>query len=198
MLRPNLAQDAPPTSITVGGAEFDIDVDFRVWIDVLNALRQFILHPTTAEHGLHNADVLMRLETAVFGRLIDAPVADVLRAVSEFARGYPEAPVSDGDGARAQLYSFDYDLNYILLAIQNQFHVDLSYRRKKPFHWWMFLLYFRALSGEHYILRLMEIRGYSGDDKELRRQAQRFALPRERTANDAANEAELKEIFYNS
>ena len=43
----------------------------------------------------------------------------------------------------------------------------------------------------------MEIRGYTGDDKEMRKQARRFALPIVRTANDDANEAELKDIFYN-
>ena len=46
------------------------------------------------------------------------------------------------------------------------------------------MLYFRALSGSHYILRLMEIRGYNGKDSEMKRQAQRFALPMEMTAED--------------
>ena len=197
MLRPNLAQDAPPTTITVGGAQYDIDVDYRVWIDVMHDLRDMIQHPTTPEHAMHNVRALLRIEMAVFGRPIEAPADDVLAEIAAFLRGYPEAPIGEGDGRRAQTYSFDYDLSYIILAIQNQFGVDLSYARSEPFHWWLFLLYFRALSGSHYILRLMEIRGYSGDDKDMRRQARRFALPTERTANDAANEAELKDIFYN-
>ena len=197
MLRPNLAQDAPPTRITVGGAAFDVNVDFRTWIGVMHDLRDLIIEPTTPEHFLHNAQVILNIETAVFGKPIDADVADVLHAISEFARGYPDAPMQGGDPARAQTYSFDYDLNYIALAIQNQFGVDLSYARTEPLHWWLFLAYFRALSGDHYILRLMQIRGYTGDDKEMRRQARMFALPIERTANDEANEAELDGIFYN-
>ena len=32
----------------------------------------------------------------------------------------------------------------------------------------------------------MEIRGYNGKDAELKRQAQRYALPREQTAEDQA------------
>ena len=48
------------------------------------------------------------------------------------------------------------------------------------------MLYFRALSGSHYILRLMEIRGYNGKDSEMKRQAQRFALPMEMTMEDQA------------
>lgn len=197
MLRPNLAQDAPPTQITVGGVAFDVNVDFRAWIGVMHDLRDLIIEPTTPEHFLHNAQVILNIETAVFGKPIDADVAEVLHAVSEFARGYPETPVQGGDPARVQTYSFDYDLNYIILAIQNQFGVDLSYTRTEPFHWWLFLAYFRALAGDHYILRLMQIRGYTGDDKEMRKQARQFALPIERTANDDANEAELDDIFYN-
>ena len=38
-MRPNLAQDAPPTSITIGGRDYDCNVDFLVWIDVLRLLR---------------------------------------------------------------------------------------------------------------------------------------------------------------
>ena len=197
MLRPNLAQDAPPTQITAGGVAFDVNVDFRVWIGVMHDLRDLIIEPATPEHYLHNAQMIMNIETAVFGKMIDADVADALRAVAGFARGYPTAPVQGGDPARAQTYSFEYDLNHIVLAVQNQFGVDLSYARTEPFHWWLFLAYFRALAGDHYLLRLMQIRGYTGDDKEMRRQARQFALPIEHTANDDANEAELDGIFYN-
>lgn len=197
MLRPNLAQDAPPTELIVGGKTFSINVDYRVWIDAMRELRNFILNPTTPEHLAHNVATVVNVEKIVFGKLIDAEVTDIFRAINEFAKGYPETPMQGGDPARVQTYSFDYDLNYIVLAIQNQFGVDLSYARTEPFHWWLFLMYFRALSGDHYILRLMQIRGYTGDDKEMRKQARQFALPIERTANDEANEAELDDIFYN-
>ena len=84
------------------------------------------------------------------------------------------------------------DLNYIILAIRNQGGPDLSYRRKASFHWWAFLLEFRALCGEHYIMRLMEIRGYEDtskqDSKRANREAlrlkQRYALPYEMTADE--------------
>ena len=197
MLRPNLAQDAPPTELIVGGKTFSINVDYRVWIDAMRELRNFILNPTTPEHLAHNVATVVNVEKLVFGKLIDAEITDIFRAINEFAKGYPEAPMQGGDPARVQTYSFDYDLNYIIIAIQNQFGVDLSYTRTEPFHWWLVLAYFRALAGDHYILRLMQIRGYTGDHKEMRKQARQFALPVERTANDDANEAELDDIFYN-
>lgn len=186
MPRPNLAHDAPPASISVGGADYDINVDFRVWIDVLHELRNLYSAPETLEQAISNAETIDRVEALVFGARIPQPAAEVLSAILGFLEGYPEPPVGEGSAPSAPVYSFDWDLNYILIAIQTQFGIDLTYRRKEPFHWWLFLLYFHALAGDHYILRLMEIRGYRGRDDDLKRQAQRFALPREMSADDQA------------
>ena len=198
MLRPNMAQDAPPTAITVGGVDFDIAVDYRVWIDVLRDLRNIISAPKTPAQAAQNAEVLAAIEKAVFGKIIDKPVPDVLSAISAFAAGYPEAPVGESDKADVQTYSFDWDINSIILAIRSQYGIDLSWRRTEPFHFWEFLVMFRNLCGDHYILRLMEIRGYDGKDNELKRLAQRYALPREHTAEDQAILDEFDELFYNS
>lgn len=197
-MRPNIAQDAPPAEISVGGVSYSVNTDFRVWIGVLRELRNLISTPTTLEHALNNCEVIANVEKAVFGDIIPHPANEVLDAVIAFSQGYPEAPVSAGGKQKAQTYSFEWDLNYIILAIRNQSGIDLSYRRKEPFHWWEFLLEFHSLCGNHYILRLMEIRGYDGKDNELKQQAQRFALPRENTAEDQALLDEFDALFYNA
>lgn len=198
MMRPNLAQDKPPTEILVGGNSYSINIDFRVWIDVLHDLRDLIPTPKTPEQALHNTETIARIETAVFGRIIPESAVSVLEAINAFATGYPEAPIGEGKNNRVQTYSLDWDLNYIVIAIMNQYGIDLTYRRKEPFHFWEFLVYFRALCGDHYILRLMEIRGYDGKDDDMKRQAQRFALPRETTAEDQAMLDEFDSLFYNA
>lgn len=198
MLRPNLAQDAPPTELSVGGNSYSINVDYRVWIDVLHDLRNIIPIPKTPEQAMHNTETIANIEKKVFGKVIKENVAFVLDAIAVFATGYPEAPVGEGKQQNVQTYSFDWDLNYIIIAIMNQYGIDLTYRRKEPFHFWEFLVYFRALCGDHYILRLIEIRGYDGKDTEMKRQAQRYALPRENTAEDQAMLDEFDEIFYNA
>ena len=197
MMRPNLAQDAPPTELLVGGNSYSINVDFRVWIDVLHELRNLYSTPANAQQAMQNAETIARIELAVFGEIIHESIPAILDAVTGFAAGYPEAPVGEG-GRNVQTYSFDWDLNYIILAIQSQYGIDLTYRRTEPFHFWEFLVYFRALCGDHYILRLMEIRGYDGKDPEMKRQAQRFALPREMTAEDQAMLDAFDEMFYNA
>ena len=198
MMRPNLAQDAPPTVITVGGVDYNVDTDFRTWIDVLGSMRSIATAPTTIEQVMQNANVIQEIENTVFGRIIPHPANEVLDAVAAFSRGYPEAPLGEGSSDRVQTYSFDFDLNYIILAIRNQSGIDLSYRRKETFKWWEFLLEFRSLCGNHYILRLMEIRGYNGKDPDMKKQAQRFALPRITTADDQAMLDEFDAIFWNA
>lgn len=198
MPRPNLAQDPPPAEITVGGVSYSINIDFRVWLDVMRLMRDIMAMPTTPEQINRNLEVFAQIEYLVFGKLIPHPAHEMLDAVREFLLGYPEAPVSAGGKQKAQTYSFDWDLNYIILAIRNQSGIDLSYNRKEPFHWWLFLLEFKSLCGDHYILRLIEIRGYDGKEPELKQQAQRYALPRETTAEDQAILDEFDALFYNS
>lgn len=198
MLRPNLAQDAPPTKLMVGGAEYEIDVDYRVWIDVMHDMRKLNHTPKTPEEATQNAETLAKIEKSVFGRIIPASIPEILGAITEFIQGYPEAPASEGNKKDVQTYSLEWDLNYIILAIRTQYGIDLSWRRKEAFHFWEFMVYFRALCGDHYILRLIEIRGYDGKDPELKRQAQRYALPRETTAEDQAMLDEFDKIFYNT
>ena len=146
----------------------------------------------------HNALVLTQLCDMVTG--IAAPwtkgedYIEFLREIGTFLAGYPHAPVSAGEsGPRS--YSFEFDLNEIIMAILCQYGVDLRFGAEC--HWWIFLEYFRCLAGDHLILKLMEIRGYEGKDAELKKRAARFALPKVQTAQDARTIREINEIFYN-
>lgn len=196
-MRPNYAQDAPPTTITVGGFAYPVDADYRTWIRVVRMMQDLIPQPETAEHAQHNAELLCELQNTVFGGVLEDESPDeVIKAIVEFSQGYPNAPVQPDGKHHDPTYSFDHDLNYIIIAIRNQSGIDLSYRRKEPFHWWEFLLEFASLCGEHYILRLMEIRGYDGTDPDMRRQKARYALPREITAGQEALLEEINAEFY--
>ena len=170
MFRPNYAQDAPPQSIRVGGADYAVNVDFRVWIDILDRARELYASVGTLEEARHNARVL----------------AD--------ARGYPtmvgEDVGADEDGE--ELLSFDYDINDLVLAIRAQSGVDLSYRRREPYHWWEFLLQVRALCGDHRILRVMETRALKGDSREARLAKRRVRLPHKPTAGERRTLAALR------
>lgn len=183
-MRPNFAQDPPPTSISVGGIPYNAETDFRVWIEVQKELRKIDLNTVDPDVMDENEAILENIERMIFGGVLaDENAIDVLKGIYEFLGGYPSLPV-EGDGG-APVFSFDYDLNMIVLAIRNQSGIDLSYRCKH-FHWWEFLLEFQSLCGDHFILNLMEIRGYKGTDKDILRQKHRHALPVEYTAAEQA------------
>lgn len=192
MLRPNFAMDAPPTEISVGGFSFTCNTDYRIWIEVVRLLGKLNLHPETEEAERRTIEDIFEIERLVFGKVLDQGFNDVLTAISEFSKGYPAAPIRSSSGPRT--YSFDYDLNEIIIAIRNQSGIDLSYRCKE-FHWWLFLLEFRTLCGDHYIINLMQARGYTGKDKELRRRRDQCALPMELSDEEMAEYEELNAMF---
>ena len=128
-MRPNYAQDAPPTSISVGGADYRCNVDYRVWIEVLRKMRRI----DPAAQSQENLRLMDEIQLLAFGGVLaEEDPAEVLAAVAEFSRGYPGLPVQ-GD-ASDTLFSFDWDINAIVIAIRNQSGIDLSYRRTEPFH----------------------------------------------------------------
>lgn len=197
MFRPNYAQDAPPTHIRVGGALYPVNVDFRTWVDILDGARELYAHVHTPEEARHNARTLARMQALAFGGVLrDEAPAEALRAMMEFARGYPSMLGEGGEEADAdaeELLSFDYDINALVLAIRNQSGLDLSYRRREPFHWWEFLLEVNSLCGDHYILRVMQTRASRHGDRELRRAKQRVRLPHKPTAEEARALRALRE-----
>lgn len=194
-MRPNYAQDAPPTSIEVGGFAYPCETDFLVWLDALKQLKALNLRDDSPEALKALLSQIEALEVTVFGgRLADENPFEALAAISRFSQGYPAAPVEGGRGSEP-VYSFDYDLNDIVIAIRNQHGVDLSYRRTETCHWWEFLLLFRTLAGAHYILNVMDARGYQGKDKALLKRKQAVALPPEYTAEERAELDAFNALF---
>lgn len=194
-MRPNYAQDPPPTAITVGGHAYPCETDYRVWLEVLRMMDEMRVGDDSEAGRAQLADQIIALEIAVFGGvLVDEDSTAVLEAVSEFSKGYPTAPTRSR-GSNERTYDFEYDLNEIIIAIRNQSGIDLSYRRKEPFHWWEFLLEFRTLCGDNYILSLMEIRGYRGKDPQMRRMKQDYALPEKYSGAELAEYEAFSRLF---
>jgi len=196
----NIAQTAPPETLRINEKDYAVLTDFCVWISILDLLQDMDF--TGREELLkHNSACVLRIEKLAFGCIINEPISDVLLAVVTFLKGYKtecgEAEAVD-DEPPSRLFSFTHDLNYIVLAIRNQSGIDLTYRREQPFHWWLFLLEFRTLTEAHYIIRLIQLRAYKGDDKEHLRLQKRAALPPLCTHGDEMLIAEMNRLFYNT
>lgn len=184
-MRPNIAQDAPPISIEVGGHPYPCATDFRVWIDVLDKMRSINLDASSAEKRIKAAEQIEDIEEIIFGGVLaDESLSDVFAGINKFAAGYPSAPISASDDNGLRTFSFNYDLNEIVIAIRDQHGVDLTYKNPAGCHWWEFLLLFHTLAGDHYILNLMQARGYKGKDKDMIKRRNACALPYEMDAED--------------
>lgn len=183
MLRPNYAMDEPPSSIEVGGSSYPVDTDYRTWLQILGLTRKLNFNAKT-DRGLRQTfETLLDMQELAFGGVLkDEAAAEVLEGMTRFLAGYPSAPHGSLPAQDAPVMSFDYDLNEILIAIRVQYGIDLSWRRREPFHWWEFQLLVNCLAGESYLSALRDIRGYKGTDKERQRLKYAYALPVELTA----------------
>ena len=167
--------DAPPETLTIDGARYDINTDYRVWIEVMERLEKLNLNPSTEKAAQETLKGVGELMVLLFGRTIKTNLGAFLKAVVAFSKGYESAPIkSTGSGERT--YDFGLDINEIVIAIRNQSGIDIGYRCEH-FHWWLFLLEFRTLCGNHYILKLMDTRGYKGKDPEMKKRKAACALP---------------------
>ena len=194
----NYATTAPPEELEINGERYPINTDFMTWIEVQELQRDLLSSAESIEDQIHNLDVVYQMQTLVFGGVVEQPIDDVVTAMAEFVKGYPSQQPNTPEIDRTPVVNLKIDLNWIILAIRNQSGIDLSYRRKEPFHWWLFLLEFQSLSGDHYILSLMHARGYRGTDKDALAHKYRWALPVAMTADMQRAEEEADEIFYNS
>ncbi len=191
----NYVNSPPPESLYINSTEYPINTDYRVWLDVSCILEDLDL--TDESENIIKA--FERIVELVFGTTqIPEDTSDVLNAVIKFQRGYPTEPSDtedldeSKDSDNERVVSFKHDINYIIVAIRNQSGIDLSYKRKEPFHWWEFLLEFDSLEDRHFISRLISIRSYDGDDKDRLRLKEKYKLPVKLTAE----EKKVNEMFY--
>lgn len=191
----NYVNSAPPESLNINGTEYPINTDYKVWLEVSSLLEDLDL----TDESENIIKTFERIVELVFGTMqIPEDISDVLSAVTEFHGGYPTEP-SETDGSEEssdtdneRVVSFKHDINYIIVAIRNQSGIDLSYRRKEPFHWWEFMLEFNSLENRHYISWLISARSYDGDDKDRLRLKEKLKLPVKLTAE----EKKVNEMFY--
>lgn len=193
MIRPNYAQDEPPVELSIGGNSYPIQTDYRIWIEALDLMRDISFVKDDEERNQKSIGKLAQLEELVFGDVIEEDVEEVINALSKFANGYPMAPIRQHESPYVG-FSYKYDIDAIIIAIRNQSGIDLSYRCKY-YHWWLFLLEFRTLCGEHYILNLIGARTYEGQDKDLVKRRNDCTLPYEYSEDEIEEYRQMEELF---
>lgn len=154
----NLYQ-TPPESLTVGGVEYPIDTDFRVWAEFQSAM--------TAKEGT-DAEKAERL-CALMGRMGIPPREESLNAMLDFFTAASTEKAVAGQKNRPAAFDFEKDSEYIYAAFMGAYGIDLTTAR---LHWWTFKALFKALPEDCEFCRIMHYR--TVDLKSVPKEQRRF------------------------
>ena len=188
-----------PTSLDVGGTQWDIDPDFRQVLRILEAMAD----PDLAEG--EKALVLLYDLYVDFGDMPPALYQQALDAATDFidhGMGGGNTEESRADRARdgARVMDWAQDAPLIFPAVNRVAGFEV---RGAPFlHWWTFLGYFMEISGSVYST-VLGLRSKKAHRKRLEKAEQAFwnenrdicRLRKRLSAEERAEKARLKAIL---
>ena len=148
----NILIDLLSSVVEIDGKEYEINSDFRTSI-----LFELLMQDDTLndKQKINNA---LLLYYPVIPENINAAIDKILW----FYRCGKDLSESKGKGSsknNTQIYSFDYDDDYIYSAFLDQYGVDLQ--DIEYLHWWKFKAMFKALKEDNMIVKIM---GYRSTD----------------------------------
>ncbi len=196
----SLITSPPAEYITVGGKEYKINTDYRVWIQVEQLLKSLKDSPE---------ETYTRILTLCFtgdgGERLPLPKTwkETIEAIFAFYTANAEKPNEKEQrsvGEKAQrIYDFEYDGDYIWAAIMQQYGIDISEMR---LHWWKFKALFSSITSDTKMGKIMEYRAVdlsSISDRKMKSQYMRlkeiFALPDNRSEDE--KEQDFADALFN-
>lgn len=145
----NILIDIVPTVVCIDGIEYEINSDFRTSI-----LFELMMQDTelTDKDKIINA-----LE--LYYPIIPDNSEKAIKAIMWFYRCGKDIVESNGKSkgkSVTQIYSYEYDDDYIYSAFLDQYGVDLQ--DIEYLHWWKFKAMFKALKEDNRIVKIMGYR----------------------------------------
>lgn len=175
------SQDLPDT-ITVDNTQYEINTDFRVWVEIDRLL--------TEGKGMSPQILASILELSFKDKTLPPKLEDTLSAIINFYGCNETSSKKASKGAKSQkrIVSFTYDSGLIYAAFLSQYHIDLTCI---SLHWWKFRALFDGLTDEHKLSEVMKCRGTDAlkiKDKERRmyvkRMQEQYKLPDNRSIEE--------------
>jgi len=145
----NLLIDLAPTTVEVDDTEYKINSDFRTSI---------LFELMMQDNELEDKEKIIQALNLYYPEIPE----DVNQAVDMllwFYRGGKDISSNGkgaGKGKSTQIYSFDYDDDYIYSAFLDQYRVDLQ--DIEYLHWWKFKAMFKSLKEDNEIIKIMGYR----------------------------------------
>lgn len=148
----NILVDLLPQKVTIDNKEYKINSDFRTSI-LFELLMQ--------DGSIGEKDkILMALE--LYYSKIPGNINEAIEQMLWFYRCGKDIKKSKGNGkgkSITQIYSFEYDDDYIYSAFMDQYGIDLQ--DIEYIHWWKFKALFKSLKEDNEIVKIM---GYRSAD----------------------------------
>lgn len=145
----NILIDVVPTTVNIEDEDYEINSDFRTSI-LFELLMQ--------DDDLGDKDkIIQALE--LYYPTIPSNLTEAVEKILWFYRCNKEVKESKGkvtEKSSTQIYSFEYDDDYIYSAFLNQYGIDLQ--DVEYLHWWKFKAMFKALKEDNMIVKIMGYR----------------------------------------
>jgi len=165
----NILIDLLPKSVEVGGAEYEINFDFRTSI---------LFEMMIQDDELSDEEKILKtleLYYPVIPKNIDRNTNEAIDKALWFYRGgrdIKNQSSQTGGGKSEKIYSFEYDDEYIYSAFLDQYKVDLQ--DVEDLHWWKFKAMFKALKEDNEIVKIMGYRAMTIDNKMSKEQKEYY------------------------
>lgn len=175
----NLMSKTLPQCIRIGGRDFFVNADFRVWMRFCNDFEKWDQKTELEVSYLFTEEVPLIWDES-----------DIM-AVLKFA--YPPAVVPSGTSDNEErILDYEIDGEYIYSAFLGQYGIDLL---KEDMHWHRFVALLHGLNSSTRIREIMEYRSYEGNDKEYLKLKNAWKLPVVLTDADKQAKKEFDEYF---
>lgn len=144
----NILIDLLPITVNIEGEDYRINSDFRTSI-LFELLMQ--------DNSISDEDKIMQALELYYPKL-PKNINEAVEHMLWFYRCGKDMieTKSKGTGKSTQIYSFDFDDDYIYSAFLDQYGIDLQ--DVEYLHWWKFKAMFKALKEDNEIVKIMGYR----------------------------------------
>lgn len=165
----NILIDLLPKSVEIGGAEYEINFDFRTSI---------LFEMMVQDYQLSDKEKILKtleLYYPIIPKDIDKNINEAIDKALWFYRGGKDIKNQSsqiGSTKSEKIYSFEYDDEYIYSAFLDQYNMDLQ--DVEDLHWWKFKAMFKALKEDNEIVKIMGYRAMTIDNKMSKEQKEYY------------------------
>lgn len=179
----NILIDLLPEYVEIDGEKYAINTDFRIGI-----LFELLMQDRTILDS-EKIDIALSL---YYPEMPHDPTKAIEKILWFYTCGKEQGEnekAGTGSGKAGNIYSFEYDAEYIYAAFLDQYGIDLQ--DIEHLHWWKFRALFKGLKEDNLICKIMGYRAMTIDNnmtdsekKFYRKMKQIYALPDNRTQEE--------------